>query len=712
MKAAYILAWMTILAFVAWSGNLLMEIQTNWEDTNEIHAWHDDLDILRLTLQNLNRPGNDVLEHYYVERNRQALARYTRDYEQSLTAVERWSVSDSELQPLVNSLKREQAGLMRYANEILVQAEQREQLRTGGAEQEAIREKETTAATAMARMDQAFQNCLQLLLSLEEAVEVRDHLLESQQRWHFKQLYLMLFVALLASGLSVELVRRTMRQREALRDSSARINAIMNNVVDGIITVDDTGRIESSNPAADALFGQQERTLVGQQFTDLLGNCCRARYQELVAGNMDTVREPFPLTSCEDTSRCGHAACFPMELALSHVTVQGRHLRVHIIRDITARRQAERELRQAASVFENINEGIMVTDAQGALLSVNPAFTAMTQYSREEVLGKTPRILHSGRHDREFYRDMWQAIIENGQWQGEIWNRRKNGEIYPQWLTINAVKDGNGQLINYLGVTWDITELKSSERMKEEFITTVSHELRTPLTSVLGSLGMLMQGDGGPIPEQARRLIQMAYSNSGRLVRLVGDILDFEKMSTGRMNFHLRTLKLMPLIQQTIESNRTLSEQSGISIELVEALDDVRITCDAERLMQAVTNLLSNAIKFSPRGSRVEVAVCRRHPMIRIAVSDQGPGIPEQFRPEIFEKFTQLNDRHQEQKGGIGLGLSIAKLIVQKHNGVIDFESEPGVRTTFFIDLPELRSISGGKAVAPPRRNKIKRPAG
>jgi len=300
--------------------------------------------------------------------------------------------------------------------------------------------------------------------------------------------------------------------------------------------------------------------------------------------------------------------------------------------------------------------------------------------------------LQSGRHDRQFYEVMWASLLGSGRWQGEIWNRRRNGEIYPQWLNINAIQDDRGRTTNYIGVTWDITELKAAEHKKEEFMAAVSHELRTPLTSVLASLGLLMQGDGGAMPERAQTLVRMAYSNSGRLVRLMGDILDIERMAADEMRIELKPLELMPLVEETIESSRASVEQlsSGVDIVLVESLPGVRVNGDAERLMQALANLLSNAGKFSPPDDRIEIAVSRRGAMVRIAVTDHGPGIPEAFRPEIFKKFAQAEGTKQQHKGGIGLGLSIARHIVGKHGGRIDYESQPGVRTTFFIELPEL----------------------
>lgn len=672
----------------------MLTIQDYWSQTSVLHQKQEDLGALTNALQDLNRPGNDVLEHYQVARNEAAFERYSQQFQNALDVVQGWVPGDEKLEPLILKIGQVQATLSGYARETLSQAKERERLRVTNAPHSAISEQETLAATNMARMDQSFQNGLNILLEAKSHVVNREQDVEILQRRNFKELYVMLIVALVASALSVELVRRTIRQREALRDSSARINAIVSNVVDGIVTVDDSGRIESSNPAATSMFGYEGDDLLGSDFTRLIDADCHDSYLYELRENKGQVITSFALDGCEHPGKREDGSSFPIELAASHVTLQDRLLLIHIVRDITARRNAEDNLRKAANVFENITEGIVVTDAQRNIQSVNPAFTSITQYTKEEVIGKDPSILQSGIHDRTFYVEMWKSINDLGQWQGEIWNKRKNGETYPQWLTISAIKDERGRIANYIGVTWDISELKASERMKEEFITTVSHELRTPLTSVLGSLGLLIEGNGGPLPEKAEKLVQMAYSNSGRLVRLVGDILDFEKMSTGKMKFSLKTQELLPLVRQTIESNSGLARQSGVSIELVESLAGVRVSCDAERLMQALTNLLSNATKFSPPDDRVGVEVSRRGPMIRIAVTDHGPGIPENFHSEVFDKFTQADTANLHHKGGVGLGLSISKLIIEQHGGRIDFVSEPGVRTTFFIELPEYQKDS------------------
>jgi len=691
-KSIYVIAWLTIILFLGWSGNLLMTIQDYWAETSDLHARNKNIDSLTTAFRDLSRPGNDVLENYEVAKNRAAFEDYLNRYRIARDVVESHLAEDPQLAPFIAQLDREQAVLSGLAIQILNLADERNRLHGTDIEGDAVRSKEADAVARMARMDHALQKGLDVLLRANSRMADRDLQLERLQQRNLRLLYVMLLGALVASALSVELLRRTILQRERLREGSARINAIMNNVIDGIITVDEKGRIDTVNPTAASMFGCTGEAVIGRKFPLLLNPACRETYHVQLREAAEAVIPLFVFSRCENPGRRLDGSCFPIELAASRVTVNGRKLLVHIVRDITERKRAEENLRQAAVVFDNMTEGVMVTDAQGTIQSVNPAFCRITLYSRDDVMGRNPRLLQSGRHDRPFYEAMWAALVETGRWQGEIWNRRKNGELYPQWLNISAIQDERGRTVNYIGVTWDVTELKASERKKEEFMAAVSHELRTPLTSVLASLGMLMQGDGGPVSDRAQTLVKMAYSNSGRLVRLMGDILDIERLSAGEMRFEFKPLELMPLVEQTIESSRGLLERpdSEIRVDLVETLPGVRVNGDAERLMQALANLLSNAAKFSPPAGRVEIAVYRRGDRIRIAVSDHGPGISEAFRPEVFKKFARAGVPNMQHKGGIGLGLSIAREIVVKHGGRIDYESEPGVRTTFFIDLPEL----------------------
>src|SRR3984957_19910056 len=247
-------------------------------------------------------------------------------------------------------------------------------------------------------------------------------------------------------------------------------------------------------------------------------------------------------------------------------------------------------------------------------------------------------------------------------------------------------------------------ERKRLERLKDEFVSTVSHELRTPLTSIAGSLGLLMGNDAGSLPKSAGRLLEIAHTNSARLVRLVNDILDIEKLESGRVVFDLKKIQVRPLIEQTADAIRGYAEGNRVKIriEAAAAMDDIR--ADTDRLAQVLTNLLSNAIKFSPPDGEVVIAVEKETEVnaVRITVRDHGPGIPVDFKSRIFERFAQADATDARRKGGTGLGLSIAKQIIDRLGGEVGFADAPGGGTVFYVELPiwdEMADFAGDEQI-------------
>ncbi len=227
--------------------------------------------------------------------------------------------------------------------------------------------------------------------------------------------------------------------------------------------------------------------------------------------------------------------------------------------------------------------------------------------------------------------------------------------------------------------------------MKKEFISTGSHELRTPLTSLNASIGLLADGVVGELPAETREMLAIARSNSERLLRLINDILDIEKIESGKVEYELRVHPLRPLVEQALDAIRAAADQVSVSYSLHDDAPGARVRTDGDRLIQVLTNLLSNATKYSPRGGVVGVTVARHGTAIRVAVSDHGPGIPESFRERVFQKFAQADSSDRRQKGGTGLGLSICKAILEGLGGELDFETETGKGTTLYFDLPEWR---------------------
>lgn len=238
----------------------------------------------------------------------------------------------------------------------------------------------------------------------------------------------------------------------------------------------------------------------------------------------------------------------------------------------------------------------------------------------------------------------------------------------------------------------DLTERKRVERMKSEFISTVSHELRTPLTSIRGSLGLIQGLLGDTLDDTTRKLVNIANNSSERLVRLINDILDIDKLDSGQMRFDLRDLSAVTLTQQAVDAHTAMAAQAAVRLELAECAE-ASVRVDADRFLQVMTNLLSNAIKFSPPGETVRVSVTTDKEWVRFAVSDHGPGIPEEFHARIFEKFAQADSSDTRAKGGTGLGLNIVKAIIERLGGRIDYTShtradDPHRGTTFYFELP------------------------
>jgi len=238
----------------------------------------------------------------------------------------------------------------------------------------------------------------------------------------------------------------------------------------------------------------------------------------------------------------------------------------------------------------------------------------------------------------------------------------------------------------------DITERKRIDRLKTEFLSVVSHELRTPLTSISGSLALIAAGITGELPPQALTMIQIAHRNSERLVRLINDLLDLQKIESGTMPLHTEAVEVLPLVEQALEANYAYGSRYGVDFVLEPNGTEssaLWVEGDADRLMQVVTNLLSNAAKFSPSGSTVVVGVGHHEGRVRVSVCDEGPGIPEEYQALIFERFKQVDASSSRQKEGTGLGLSISKAIIEMHGGHIGFETKVGRGSTFYFDLPQ-----------------------
>ena len=246
------------------------------------------------------------------------------------------------------------------------------------------------------------------------------------------------------------------------------------------------------------------------------------------------------------------------------------------------------------------------------------------------------------------------------------------------------------------GLRDDIRQLKEVERLKNDFVSTVSHELRTPLTAIRGALGLVLAGTTGAVATRTRDLLQIGLQNTERLIRLINDILDVERIEAGHLLVRREPCELADIMRTTVESLRTVSMEAHVTVVL-EAGEGAVVTGDPDRLVQVFTNLISNAVRFSPRGEVVTVTMRTTATSVVVFVSDRGPGIPLEFRRRIFGKFQQADPAGTS--GGAGLGLAIVRAIVERHGGSIRFDSAPGHGTTFITELPYTAPTASRTAV-------------
>jgi PAS domain S-box-containing protein len=380
----------------------------------------------------------------------------------------------------------------------------------------------------------------------------------------------------------------------------------------------------------------------------------------------------------------------------------------HIAPDVTKQTPSERQFELA---FESCPNGMAMIDGAGRLMMFNAELERMFGYRRSDLIGEPIELLVPERpHHRPAQCDGGSERSTASYRIGpvpDIVGRRQNGTEFAVQFDRKPIRHGEHDF--ELCVIVDITDRRRLERRADEFVATVSHELRTPITSIYGSLTLLVNNVGNKSPDSTARLLAIAHASCQRLVRLVNDLLDIQKLESGRAVFNPERVDVRSLIENTIDSVGGLAEQHGVRVRLDATSDDGEVRADPDRLTQVVTNLLSNAIKFSPPDADVLVAVERRADSIYISVRDRGPGIPDEFRARIFDRFAQADSTNTRRNSGTGLGLSIVKEIVTRLGGQVGFADAPGTGSIFYVELPCLEQDSAEESDASPLRRAMGR---
>ncbi len=522
-----------------------------------------------------------------------------------------------------------------------------------------------------------------------------------------------------------------LRAERKLKASHSLLQAVIDSSTRGLFTTGTDGRVRIFNPAAERILGYSAAEVVGRKASDALraihdpGEIERRR-QHLVerlgrpVHGLEIFQLAIDSTGMSDPSwtlvRKNGSTLLAALTINPLVGRDGMHYgNLIMFQDVTERRMLLRRLAESNAMFQAVLDGtyyaIFATDAAGRLTVFNAAAESMLGTKAADALGQDAMaLLHDlkpeevearatrihrkyGRHPEGI--ELFTLPLEDDHTLGQEWTFRHEltGLEIPLMLSVSEMKDDRGRVIGYVALARDITELRANERLKKEFISTVSHELRTPLTSIRGALGLVAGGAAGPLPEGAREMISIAHRNSERLVRIINDILDIDKIDAGSLKLYPQTVAAATFLSQAVESNAPYGGKHDIRFVLGE-VPSVDIEVDPDRLMQVMSNLLSNATKFSKPGSEVFIEAKVLGGSLRVFVRDQGTGIPEEFRSRIFTKFAQAEGTDARRFEGTGLGLHITRKLIEAMGGMIDFESETGKGTTFFFDVPLVHSAA------------------
>lgn len=488
-----------------------------------------------------------------------------------------------------------------------------------------------------------------------------------------------------------EQIRQRKQAQMKLSRSERYFRQILENISDIITIVDEEGKIHYTSPSAKRMLGLDLETARGMNIRSFVvaEDVRNVEIEHLYDKHSGISPIEYRV---RDTSGDVHI----MESFVQRFQEEGTDNKfIFCTRDITGRKRAEDEARKLKMVVEQSPSSVVITDTKGTIEYVNPAFEEITGYTAEEAIGQNPRILKSGETPEAAFTQLWKTIASGRIWQGEFVNRKKDGTFYEENVLVVPIKGHSGEIMNFVAVKENITELRkarkqaeNANRAKSKFLSNMSHELRTPLNAINGFSQLMLKSKKNPLNDKQRNMAEQIAAAGDHLLQLINEVLDLARIEAGELALSLEVVETKTVIQESLSMIQPLADKKDITV--TDTSEDLlpAVRADFTRLRQILLNLMSNAVKYNNLGGSVSITVETNLPgILRFVVVDTGIGISEEKQKDIFTPFARMIDSPNDVEG-TGIGMTITRQIVEQMGGDIGFESQLGVGSTFWFTLP------------------------
>lgn len=483
---------------------------------------------------------------------------------------------------------------------------------------------------------------------------------------------------------------------QQLRQSLGEYRDLINGMSETVWIIDLNGKVLHVNKTAVKQLGYSYEELLDTGLVGIDANFSKEGIRNLAESMPKDKIQYF-----QTVHKTRNGKEIPVEITSSLARYRGQQVIISIARDITERIEIENQLKLLSRSVEQSPVSIVVTDNNGIIEYVNSAFTKVTGYSSEEVKGIKTNLFKSGNHSQEFYKQLWDTILKGKEWHGEVMNRKKNGELFWEDISISPVFNLKQEITHFISIREDVTEKKKmiddliaakekaeeSDRLKSAFLANMSHEIRTPMNGILGFTELLKEPK--LTGEEKNEYIKIIQKSGQRMLNTINDLIEISKIESGSLELKLKEVNVNEQLDYLYSFFKPETANKGLAFKLHKALpvEQAIVETDQEKLNGVLMNLIKNAIKYTHSGE-IELGYRQTGSALEFFVKDTGIGIEKKHHEFVFERFAQADISLSKPYEGAGLGLSIAKAYVEILGGKIWFESEFSKGSQFYFTIP------------------------